>query len=45
MQKIKQILTLCFQVPEHAELAWVLGCLTNMPRLLRLPQWKVWTVS
>ncbi|NXC75119.1 SYWM protein, partial [Anhinga anhinga] len=30
-------------VPEHAELAWILGCLTNVPRLLRLPQWKVWT--
>ncbi|KAK2516796.1 Wars2 [Columba guinea] len=27
-------------VPEHAELAWILGCLTNVPRLLRLPQWK-----
>ncbi|RLV98961.1 hypothetical protein DV515_00010197 [Chloebia gouldiae] len=28
-------------VPEHAELAWILGCLTNVPRLLRLPQWKM----
>ncbi|NXN11767.1 SYWM protein, partial [Indicator maculatus] len=27
-------------VSEHAELAWILGCLTNVPRLLRLPQWK-----
>ncbi|KAM4788529.1 tryptophan--tRNA ligase, mitochondrial isoform 3-T8 [Cyanocitta cristata] len=31
----------CPQVPEHAELAWILGCLTNVPRLLRLPQWKM----
>ncbi|KAM4788528.1 tryptophan--tRNA ligase, mitochondrial isoform 2-T7 [Cyanocitta cristata] len=29
------------KVPEHAELAWILGCLTNVPRLLRLPQWKM----
>ncbi|XP_064000029.1 tryptophan--tRNA ligase, mitochondrial isoform X1 [Pogoniulus pusillus] len=28
-------------VSEHAELAWILGCLTNVPRLLRLPQWKM----
>ncbi|XP_042723727.1 tryptophan--tRNA ligase, mitochondrial isoform X1 [Lagopus leucura] len=28
-------------VPEHTELAWILGCLTNVPRLLRLPQWKM----
>ncbi|XP_068554912.1 tryptophan--tRNA ligase, mitochondrial isoform X2 [Anas acuta] len=28
-------------VPEHAELAWILGCITNVPRLLRLPQWKM----
>ncbi|KFP43594.1 hypothetical protein N324_09343, partial [Chlamydotis macqueenii] len=28
-------------VPQHAELAWILGCLTNVPRLLRLPQWKM----
>ncbi|XP_009081132.1 PREDICTED: tryptophan--tRNA ligase, mitochondrial-like, partial [Acanthisitta chloris] len=27
-------------VSEHAELSWILGCLTNVPRLLRLPQWK-----
>ncbi|KFV69592.1 hypothetical protein N307_03461 [Dryobates pubescens] len=27
-------------VSEHAQLAWILGCLTNVPRLLRLPQWK-----
>ncbi|NXK76802.1 SYWM protein, partial [Amazona guildingii] len=39
--RLKCILTLYFQVPEHAELAWILGCLTNMPRLLRLPQWKM----
>ncbi|KAM9319615.1 tryptophan--tRNA ligase, mitochondrial [Gastrophryne carolinensis] len=29
------------QVPEHAQLGWVLGCLTSMPRLRHLPQWKV----
>nr|XP_057938815.1 tryptophan--tRNA ligase, mitochondrial [Doryrhamphus excisus] len=29
------------QVPEHAELAWILGCLTSMPRLRHLPQWKM----
>ncbi|MEQ2161816.1 Tryptophan--tRNA ligase, mitochondrial [Goodea atripinnis] len=31
------------QVPEHAELCWILGCLTSMPRLRHLPQWKVRT--
>uniref|UniRef100_A0AAQ6ADT7 Tryptophan--tRNA ligase, mitochondrial n=1 Tax=Amphiprion ocellaris TaxID=80972 RepID=A0AAQ6ADT7_AMPOC len=29
------------QVSEHAELSWILGCLTSMPRLRHLPQWKV----
>lgn len=29
------------QVPEHAELFWVLGCLTTMARLGHLPQWKM----
>ncbi|XP_037095675.1 tryptophan--tRNA ligase, mitochondrial [Syngnathus acus] len=29
------------QVPEHAELSWILGCLTSMPRLRHLPQWKM----
>lgn len=28
------------QVSEHAELSWILGCLTSMPRLRHLPQWK-----
>ncbi|XP_026702978.1 tryptophan--tRNA ligase, mitochondrial [Athene cunicularia] len=28
-------------VPNHAELAWILGCLTNVSHLLRLPQWKM----
>nr|XP_049585146.1 tryptophan--tRNA ligase, mitochondrial isoform X3 [Syngnathus scovelli] len=28
-------------VPEHAELSWILGCLTSMPRLRHLPQWKI----
>ncbi|KAG9348855.1 hypothetical protein JZ751_029172 [Albula glossodonta] len=31
------------QVSEHAELSWVLGCLTSMPRLRHLPQWKMKT--
>ncbi|XP_076850453.1 tryptophan--tRNA ligase, mitochondrial isoform X2 [Brachyhypopomus gauderio] len=26
---------------EHAELCWILGCLTSMPRLRHLPQWKM----
>ncbi|XP_023692939.2 tryptophan--tRNA ligase, mitochondrial isoform X2 [Paramormyrops kingsleyae] len=29
------------QVSEHAELCWILGCLTSMPRLRHLPQWKI----
>uniref|UniRef100_H3DDZ3 Tryptophan--tRNA ligase, mitochondrial n=1 Tax=Tetraodon nigroviridis TaxID=99883 RepID=H3DDZ3_TETNG len=29
------------QVSEHAELSWILGCLTSMPRLRQLPQWKM----
>ncbi|CAI9621881.1 unnamed protein product [Staurois parvus] len=29
------------QVPEHAELGWVLGCMTSMPRIRHLPQWKI----
>ncbi|XP_061580390.1 tryptophan--tRNA ligase, mitochondrial isoform X1 [Cololabis saira] len=29
------------QVPEHVELSWILGCLTSMPRLRHLPQWKM----
>ncbi|KAM4700065.1 tryptophan--tRNA ligase, mitochondrial [Discoglossus pictus] len=29
------------QVSEHAELGWILGCLTSMPRLRHLPQWKI----
>ncbi|KAJ8405935.1 hypothetical protein AAFF_G00308230 [Aldrovandia affinis] len=29
------------QVSEHAELSWILGCLTSMPRLRHLPQWKM----
>ncbi|KAG8535640.1 hypothetical protein GDO81_028108, partial [Engystomops pustulosus] len=28
------------RVPEHAELGWILCCLTSMPRLQHLPQWK-----
>ncbi|XP_016111586.1 tryptophan--tRNA ligase, mitochondrial [Sinocyclocheilus grahami] len=29
------------QVSEHSELSWILGCLTSMPRLRHLPQWKM----
>ncbi|KAJ8247188.1 hypothetical protein GJAV_G00259760 [Gymnothorax javanicus] len=29
------------QVSEHAELSWILGCLTSLPRLRHLPQWKI----
>ncbi|XP_074551048.1 tryptophan--tRNA ligase, mitochondrial [Halichoeres trimaculatus] len=29
------------RVSEHAELSWILGCLTSMPRLRHLPQWKM----
>ncbi|KAM4044407.1 LOW QUALITY PROTEIN: tryptophan--tRNA ligase, mitochondrial [Anomaloglossus baeobatrachus] len=29
------------QVPEHAQLGWIIGCLTSMPRLRHLPQWKM----
>lgn len=27
-------------VPEHAELCWILGCMTTMARLSHLPQFK-----
>ena len=30
-----------FQVPEHSELAWLLGCRTPMGWLNRMTQWKV----
>jgi hypothetical protein len=29
------------QVKQHAELAWILGCMCTLPRLEHLPQWKV----
>ncbi|XP_015669555.1 tryptophan--tRNA ligase, mitochondrial [Protobothrops mucrosquamatus] len=29
------------QVPEHAQLSWVLGCLIGIPRLEHFPQWKL----
>lgn len=29
-----------FQVPEHTQLCWVLGCLTTLSRLAQLPQFK-----
>ncbi|XP_015917495.2 tryptophan--tRNA ligase, mitochondrial [Parasteatoda tepidariorum] len=34
------ILFLQSQIPQHTELAWILGCLTTMPRLAHLPQYK-----
>ncbi|XP_072254575.1 tryptophan--tRNA ligase, mitochondrial [Pyxicephalus adspersus] len=37
----KSILFQQSQVPEHAELGWIFGCLTSMPRLRHLPQWKI----
>ncbi|XP_025098211.1 tryptophan--tRNA ligase, mitochondrial-like [Pomacea canaliculata] len=36
----KSILFLQSHVQEHAELAWLLGCLCTLPRLQHLPQWK-----
>lgn len=36
----KSILFQQSQVPEHAELAWMLGCLCTLPKLQHLPQWK-----
>ncbi|XP_062906758.1 tryptophan--tRNA ligase, mitochondrial isoform X2 [Mobula hypostoma] len=33
------------KVSEHNELGWILGCLTSMPRLRHLPQWKMKTSS
>ncbi|XP_059576313.1 tryptophan--tRNA ligase, mitochondrial isoform X2 [Alligator mississippiensis] len=33
------------QVPEHAELGWIFGCFTSVPRLRRLPQWKIKNTS
>ncbi|XP_053158669.1 tryptophan--tRNA ligase, mitochondrial isoform X2 [Hemicordylus capensis] len=33
------------QVPEHAELGWILGCFTSMPRLQHFPHWKMKNAS
>ncbi|XP_060092326.1 tryptophan--tRNA ligase, mitochondrial [Heteronotia binoei] len=33
------------QVPEHAELGWILGCFTNISRLQHFPQWKAKSAS
>ncbi|XP_063150714.1 tryptophan--tRNA ligase, mitochondrial [Candoia aspera] len=33
------------QVPEHAQLCWVLGCLTGIPHLEHFPQWKLKNAS
>jgi len=29
-----------FQVSEHTQLCWTLGCLTTMPRLAHIPTYK-----
>ncbi|XP_023692938.1 tryptophan--tRNA ligase, mitochondrial isoform X1 [Paramormyrops kingsleyae] len=41
--RIWAIMSWCLvaKVSEHAELCWILGCLTSMPRLRHLPQWKI----
>lgn len=36
----KATLFLQSTVKQHAELCWILGCLTTMPRLSHLPQYK-----
>ncbi|XP_052860504.1 tryptophan--tRNA ligase, mitochondrial [Anopheles cruzii] len=36
----KSTLFLQSAVPQHAELSWILGCLTTMARLTHLPQYK-----
>ncbi|XP_065201767.1 tryptophan--tRNA ligase, mitochondrial [Planococcus citri] len=36
----KSILFLQSQVPEHTQLCWVLGCLTTLPKLAQLPQYR-----
>ncbi|XP_025024137.1 tryptophan--tRNA ligase, mitochondrial isoform X1 [Python bivittatus] len=33
------------QVPEHAQLGWILGCLIGIPRLEHFPQWKLKNTS
>lgn len=36
----KSTLFIQSDVKQHTELSWILGCLTTMPRLSRLPQYK-----
>lgn len=36
----KSILFQQSTVPMHAELAWIFGCMTTMPRLAQQPQFK-----
>lgn len=36
----KSTLFIQSDVKQHAELSWILGCLTTMPRLGHLPQYK-----
>lgn len=36
----KSILFQQSHIPQHSELAWILGCLATMPRLQHLHQWK-----
>ncbi|XP_048338755.1 tryptophan--tRNA ligase, mitochondrial isoform X2 [Sphaerodactylus townsendi] len=33
------------QVPEHAQLGWILGCFTSIPQLQHFPQWKTKSAS
>jgi len=37
----RSVLFLQSNVPEHATLAWVIGCYITVNRLKHLPQWKV----
>ena len=36
----KSTLFLQSAIPQHSELCWILGCITTMPRLAHLPQYK-----
>ncbi|XP_066472473.1 tryptophan--tRNA ligase, mitochondrial [Tiliqua scincoides] len=33
------------QIAEHAELGWILGCFTSVPRLQHFPHWKIKNAS
>lgn len=40
IDKTRSTLFLQSSVPQHTELGWILGCMTTMPRLAHLPQFK-----